>query len=365
MVAARIDTAPIASWHVLTASGALDCAAAPALWQAISGLLDAGAAAVVVDLSGVTLLDCACITPLVEAARRAQPQATDMHVVGARGRVRRVLEITGAAAELGIGPPGTGAAGNNRSGQDMTVEAMLAARAVLPPADARRPVLRDLAVELCLPLAERLAGHYRQTGQPGDDLTQVAVVGLLKAVDRYEPARGVRFLSFALPTILGELRRHFRDYTWSVHVPRHLQELRLSINGVADAMTQRLRRTPTAGELADHLDQPLEDVSEAMVAAQGYTPASLSQAVGDGASIELGDLFGGPDEDLDRVDQHESLVLLMDALPDHEQRVLAYRFFGNLTQTQIAGLLGVSQMQVSRLQSRALGRLRRGLLADG
>ena len=365
MAAARIRTAPIAAWQVLTGCGPLDYAAAPALRRALDGLLASHAAAVVVDLSGVTLLDCACVTPLLEAARRAEPQATDLYVVGARGRVRTVLEITGAAAELGI-DRGTRADRSDHDPAIETVEAMLAARAVLPAADPHRQVLRELAVERCLPLAERLAGHYRQAGQPGDELTQVAAVGLLKAVDRFEPARGVRFLGFALPTILGELRRYFRDQTWGVHVPRQWQELRLSINGAADAMTQRLRRAPTAGELAEHLDVPLADVWEAIVAAQGYAPASLSQPVGvDGRAIELGDVLGGPDEDMERVDRHLSLVPLMDALPDHEQRVLAYRFFGNLTQTEIAGLLGVSQMQVSRLQSRALGRLRRGLLADG
>jgi RNA polymerase sigma-B factor len=362
MVSAQIETARVGGWQVLSASGPLDYAASSAFDAALTGLLDTRAAGLVVDLSGVTLFDCACINPLVAAGRRAQPQATDLYVVGARGRVRTALEITGAAAELGIDAPDA----VDQAAQEVAVdfvEAMLAARAVLPAGDPRRRLLRDEAVELCLPLADRLSAHYRASGQPGDELAQVAAVGLLKAVDRYEPARGARFLSFALPTVLGELRRHFRDHTWGVHVPRHLQELRLSINSAADTMTQRLYRTPTPGEVAASLGVPLEDVLEALVAAQGYAPASLSQPVGDGASIDLADLVGGPDEELDRVDHHESLALLMGALPDHEQRVLAYRFYGNLTQTQIAGLLGVSQMQVSRLQSRALGRLRRSLLA--
>jgi len=362
MVCARIETACVGGWQVLTASGPLDLAAASVLDSALTGLLDTQAAALVVDLAGATLFDCACINPLVESGRRAQPQATDLYVVGARGRVRKALEITGAAAELGIDASDA----SDRVGQEVAigaVQAMLAARAVRPAGDPCRQLLRDRVVELSLPLAVRLAGHYRGTGQPGDELAQVAAVGLLKAVDRYEPERGAPFLSFALPTILGELRRYFRDHTWGVHVPRHLQELRLSINGAAETMTQRLRRSPTPGEVAAFLKVPPEDVSEALVAAQGYAPASLSQPVGEDVTLELGDLVGGPDEDLDRVDHHESLTLLMGALPDHEQRVLAYRFYGNLTQTQIAGLLGVSQMQVSRLQSRALGRLRRSLLA--
>ena len=361
MVAVSFDVTPIAAWRVLTASGELDLTVRARLRHVLGGLLDGGTAAVVVDLTGVTLLDCACVGVLVEARGQANRLGTELCFIGARGRARRVLEITGADAALGLDDPASG--GAPVSGR--TVEAMLAARAVLPPADPRRKLLRDLAVERCLPLAARLAGHYRQSNQAGDELTQVATVGLLKAVDRYDPGRGTGFLSFAFPTVLGELRRYFRDHAWGVHVPRHLQELRLSINQASDAMTQRLHRPPTTGELADQLGEPVDEVAEALVAAQGYAPVSLSQPVGDGVSVELGDLVGGPDDGLDRVEYHESLRPMMARLPDHEQRALAYRFYGNLTQTQIARLLGVSQMQVSRLQSRALNRLREGLLSDG
>ena len=364
MAAARIEVRQVAAWQVLTGSGELDCAVAPKLRRALLAVLDAGADAVVVDISGVTLLDCACIGVLVEAVHRAQRQGSDLRFVGAMGRVRRVLEITGAGAELGIDNPPPGTAGRAHEVAVETVEAVLAARTALPPDDGRRHVLRNLAVELCLPLAERLAGHFRQTSQADDELIQVAAVGLVKAVDRYEPERGTGFLSFAFPTILGELRRHFRDHTWAVHVPRHLQELRISIKQATDAMSQRLCREPTVRELAHQLAAPVEEVSEAMVAAQGYLSASLSQPVAAGASTELGDLIGESDQDLDRVDHHESLRPLLAGLPDREQRVLAYRYYGNMTQTQIAALLGVSQMQVSRLQARALTRLREALLPD-
>jgi RNA polymerase sigma-B factor len=140
--------------------------------------------------------------------------------------------------------------------------------------------------------------------------------------------------------------------------------LRISIKQATDAMSQRLCREPTVRELAHQLAAPVEEVSEAMVAAQGYLSASLSQPVAAGASTELGDLIGESDQDLDRVDHHESLRPLLAGLPDREQRVLAYRYYGNMTQTQIAALLGVSQMQVSRLQARALTRLREALLPD-
>ncbi len=199
--------------------------------------------------------------------------------------------------------------------------------------------------------------------QRADDPTQIAVVGLLKAVDRFDPARGTGFLGFAVPTILGEIRRYFRDQTWAVHVPRHLQELRLAMNQATGPMTQRLGREPNATELADGLDEPVEDVRESMLAAQGYAPASLSQPVGDSSTLVLGDLIGAPDKDLDRVDYHESLAPLVAALPEREREALVYRFFGNMTQTQVAEILGVSQMHVSRLLARALARLRAALVA--
>jgi RNA polymerase sigma-B factor len=202
-------------------------------------------------------------------------------------------------------------------------------------------------------------------GQSIDDLSQVAAFGLLQAIDRYDPGRGERFVSFALPTILGELRRHFRDHAWGIHVPRRLQELRLSINHATDAMTQRLHRAPTVGELAEHLDASCEEVREAMVAAQGYLPASLSQPVGIDGSTELSDMIGASDPNLDHLEQRESVKRLLLTLPDREKRVLCYRFFGNMTQAQVAEALGISQMHVSRLQSRALGRLRGGLFAQG
>ncbi len=158
-------------------------------------------------------------------------------VVGAHAIVRRVLEITGAAGELGLSPTDK----HDRFGREVSgteVEAMLAACAALPEHgdhDGRRQLLRDLAVQACLPLAQRLAGPYRRLNDPGDDLIQVAAVGLVKAVDRFDPTRGTGFMAFMFPTVLGELRRHFRDETWAVHVPRHLQELRLSMNRTVEA----------------------------------------------------------------------------------------------------------------------------------
>ncbi len=315
-----------------------------------------------VDLTGVTFMDCSCVGVLAAGARRAGPAR--LRVVGVAGRVRKVLDITGAAATVGIDPAGTGTPGHQRDAAVLeTVEAVLAARAVLPDRDPRREALRTGAVERCVPLAARLAGHYRPAGQAGDDLVQVALIGMINAIDRYDPARGGRFISFALPTVFGELRRHFRDHTWGVHVPRQLQELRLSIDQAADALTQRLRHTPSTTELAEHLAVTREEVNEAMLAAAGYAPASLSRPLSAASPTQLADLIGEPDRELERVEQREAIMQMVARLPDQERQVLTHRFSGNLPQAQIARLLGVSQMQVSRLQRRALARLRVRLLA--
>jgi RNA polymerase sigma-B factor len=363
-VGVGIETSTVGAWHVLAADGELDAGVVPALSGVLSDLIQAGAGGVVVDLSGVSLLSCGCVHVLVNAADRAVMSGVALRVVGARGTVERVLRITGATLLLGIDVDTPGREPYAREVTADAVEAMLAARAALPELDERREVLRAHAVQVCLPLAERLAGRYRRPYEGGDELTQIAVVGLLKAVDRFDPARGTGFLGFAFPTILGEIRRYFRDQTWAVHVPRHLQELRLAMNQAAGSMAQSLGREPTIAELADRLEESVEDVRESMVAAQAYVPASLSQPVGDGGTLVLGDLLGVPDEDLDRVDYHESLGPLVAALPELERQAVAYRFFGNMTQAQIGEILGVSQVHVSRLLTRAIARLRAGLLAS-
>jgi RNA polymerase sigma-B factor len=361
-VAVGIETSTVGGWRVVAAAGELDSGVGPALRGVLTDLIQLGSDAIVVDLSGVALLSGACVHVLVYAAGRAETSGVLLRVVGARGTVLRVLQISGAAADLGIDPDPDGREPTGRDIAADVVEAILAARAALPEADARRDVLRDRAVQTCLPLAERLAGRYSRPHDRRDELTQVAFVGLLKAVDRFDPARGTRFLGFAFPTILGEIRRYFRDQTWAVHVPRHLQELRLAMIEIAGPMAQQLGREPTTAELADELDEPVENLWESMVAAQGYATTSLSQPVGESGTLVLGDLIGSLDEDLTRVDHHEMLAPLVAALPERERKALAYRFFGNMTQTQIAQMLGVSQMQVSRLLTRALARLRTSLL---
>ena len=228
--------------------------------------------------------------------------------------------------------------------------------------DARR-MAREQLVRSAMPFAGRLARRYRGRGEPMDDLEQVARLGLLKAVDRFDPERGA-FTGFAAATIIGELRRHFRDRTWGVHVPRRMQELSIEVNRASTEMTAKLRRSPTVAELAERLRVDEEDVLAALETAAAYTPLSLNMPARAESEAELGDLIGGADVGLEAVDDRLTVASLLCRLPERERRILALRFYGNKTQTEIATELGISQMHVSRLLSRALAWLREAMLSD-
>jgi len=228
--------------------------------------------------------------------------------------------------------------------------------------DARRSA-RERLVRSAMPFAGRLARRYRGRGEPMDDLEQVARLGLLKAVDRFDPARGA-FTGFAAATIIGELRRHFRDRTWGVHVPRRMQELSIEVNRASTELTAKLRRSPTVPELAARLRVDEEEILAALETAAAYTPLSLNMPARAESEAELGDLLGGADVGLEAVDDRLTVASLMCRLPERERRILALRFYGNKTQTEIAAELGISQMHVSRLLSRALTWLREAMLSD-
>jgi RNA polymerase sigma-B factor len=223
---------------------------------------------------------------------------------------------------------------------------------------ATDPALRDEAIEAWLPLARHLAARYTGRGEPTDDLVQTATIGLIKAVDRYDPERGVDFAAFAIPTVLGEIKRHFRDRTWSIRVPRRLQEMRLRISQASGELTQTLGRSPTVTDLAAHLKVTEEEVLEGLEGAQAYSATSLSTPVGPEGVLELGDTLGAEDDDLRLAELRIALGPAMAALADRDRRILAMRFFGNLTQSEIAEQMGISQMHVSRLIARALRTLR-------
>ena len=217
---------------------------------------------------------------------------------------------------------------------------------------------REELVNRFLPLATRLAGRYRQTAEAQDDLDQVASLGLLKAIDRYDPALGP-FVRFAVPTIMGELKRHFRDKGWGMRVPRALQESFLQVNEAVAELSGRLGRSPTPRDIATHTGLSVERVLEAIEASRAYSPAALDAPhPGDeDGSRTLGDSLGGDDPGYESVDLGQALAPAFRALPPREQRILKLRFIDDLTQSEIAAQVGVSQMHVSRLLTRSLERL--------
>ncbi len=230
--------------------------------------------------------------------------------------------------------------------------------------DPDRPQLRERAIEAWLPMARRLASRYRNRGETYGDLAQVAVEGLIKAVDRYQPGRGVEFPGFAIPTVTGEIKRHFRDRTWFVHVPRRLQELWQRISAAGDELTHRNGHQPTVAELAAHLGIGEEEVLEGLEGARAYTATSLSTPVGEDTDATLGDLLGGEDHELELAELHIALGPAFKVLDEREKTLLSLRFYGNMTQSDIADKLGISQMHVSRLLAKALGKLRKELFED-
>ena len=226
--------------------------------------------------------------------------------------------------------------------------------------ESRDPAVRETLVERFLPLARRLARRYERGGESFDDLLQVASLGLVKAVDRYEPNRGVAFSSYAVPTILGELKRYFRDTGWAVHVPRGLQERAMKVDQTSAKLTTRLGRAPSIADVAEAMGLELEEVLEAMGASQAYDAVSL-EAGRDSERPEegtIGETLGEEDERLELVEYGTTIAGTLRALPDRDRLVLKLRFVDDMTQSEIAARIGVSQMQVSRLIRRALDRLR-------
>ena len=219
---------------------------------------------------------------------------------------------------------------------------------------------RDKIVERCLPLADHIARRFEGRGEPRDDLVQVARVGLVNAVVRFDVEAGSDFVSFAVPTIMGEVRRHFRDNSWSVKVPRRLKELHLRLGTATAELSQRLGRAPTATELAGELDMDRTEVIEGLVAGSSYNTLSIDTGGGsdDDDVRAIADTLGDVDAGLDRIEDREALRPLLEALPERERMVLVLRFFESMTQTQIAERVGISQMHVSRLLAKSLTRLR-------
>ncbi|MEU4995859.1 RNA polymerase sigma factor SigF [Streptomyces sp. NPDC021622] len=234
------------------------------------------------------------------------------------------------------------------------------------PHGPERDALRQELVSAWLPMAERLAGRFRNRGESLDDLRQVAALGLVKAVDRYDPERGSAFESYAVPTVTGEIKRHFRDHMWTLHVPRRVQDLRNRVRFARQDLTQTVPgRAPTLAEIAERAQLSEEDAAAGLEALDSFTALSLdAELPGSEDGYALRDVLGGPDSALDVVVDREAVKPRIAALPERERDILYMRFFGDMTQSRIAEQLGISQMHVSRLISRCCDRLRDQVMRD-
>jgi RNA polymerase sigma-B factor len=246
------------------------------------------------------------------------------------------------------------------AGRDQQAVDAITDFASLPPGHPARPALREQAIEAWLPMARRLAHRYAGRGEPLDDLRQVATIGLIKAVDRFDPEQGADFVAYALPMILGEIKRHFRDRTWSVRVPRDLQEMALKVERAVNELTRDLHRQPTVPELGLHLGISEEAALEALEAAGAYHATSLDTPRGTESEPgdTLADTIGGEEDGYDAAEDRATIDRLMRSITPREREVLRLRFEEDMTQAEIGELIGVSQMQVSRLIRQAVARLR-------
>lgn len=248
-----------------------------------------------------------------------------------------------------------------RSGaSEYAVVATLMAQAAETDDAGRKSRLREQAIAAAMPLADHVARRFSGRGEPFDDLLQVAHVGLVNAVDRFDPERGSDFLSFAVPTIMGEVRRHFRDNTWSIRVSRRAKDTAQAIARGIDELVQTLGRSPRPTELAAHLDLPLTEVIDGLLARSAHSATSIDQAsTSDGGEGRpLVETLGTDDPDMERVADSVTIRPLLERLPARERRILALRFFESKSQSEIAAEVGLSQMHVSRLLSATLKKLR-------
>ncbi|GAA4542513.1 SigB/SigF/SigG family RNA polymerase sigma factor [Amycolatopsis samaneae] len=239
-------------------------------------------------------------------------------------------------------------------GTELDVTPLFTKLAELPAEDSEREAIRDRLVRAHLELARNLARKFRNRDEAMDDLIQIATIGLIHAVDRFDPTQGTDFLAFAVPTISGELRHHFRDNSWSVRVPRRLKELSASISAAREELTIQLSRAPRPSEIATHLGVSMEDVYEGLRAGQGRYGASLDNLLENSAHTR----FGAPDANLGQAELREALRPLLDGLAERERKIVALRFGSGMSQSDIARRVGVSQMQVSRLLAATLKKLR-------
>lgn len=359
-----IDTQVTEHLDLVVVSGSLDFASVAELTKELEPRLREHRRDVLLDLTGITVLDARAVSELLRMAELAENHGGQLQVIGARGVVLEVLQITGAAKQLGV---------YESSPQQATRQLSSApandplARALthlvhLPCDSPARRELRDRVVTDLLPLAAQLARRFRDRGESHEDLKQVAVLALINAVDRFDPKRG-DFFPFAVTTMTGELKRHLRDRSWAVRPPRRLQQLSLEVRWAETHLGQLLGRSPTPADIADFLDVSEESVLEAVAAHQARRSTSL-QAPVRAADVPLVDTLGDHDHRLDDIDSWVSLRDVITNLPERTRRILEMRFGHGMTQSQIAHAVGVSQMHVSRILTATLHRLRQALTGE-
>ena len=377
----RIDVRRLGAADLVMVEGPLDLATTPRLRAVLEARLAEGRLDLVLDLDRTTLLSASAAGLLASLSERVDRLGGSLCAVGARGIALDALQILGLDKRLAAYDepveilerfpvveveddeyrhadvsdrwPGS---------RNITVHALLAGAQSLPDDAPERADLRRQAIEDNIGFAQRLARRFRDRGEPVDDLIQVAMVGLVNAVNGYDPARGCEFGGYATPTIVGEIRRYFRDKGWRIKVPRRLQELRLQVNRARVELSQTLGASPTLSDIAKHLDVTEDEVAEAIEIAQLYNPISLSAPAGPDSDLGVADPIGDLDPGMEAVDNRESVKPLLASLPERERKILTMRFFGDMTQSQIASELGISQMHVSRLLSQTLLKLRSALV---
>jgi RNA polymerase sigma-B factor len=370
----RIDVRRLGDADLVLVEGSLDLATTPRLRAVLDARIAEGRVELVLDLDRVKLLDAGATGMLVKVANLAERHGGTLRALGARGISVEVLQIVGLDKRLHTydepadiltrfpsDEPSNDAHPRWPGSRDITVHALLSAVLALPADAPDRAVLRRQAIEDNVAFAQRLARRFRDRGEPLDDLAQVAMVGLVNAIDGYDPSRGCEFAGYATPTIVGEIRRYFRDKGWRIKVPRRLQELRLQVNKARVELSQTMGASPTNADLARHLGVSDDDVAEAIEIGRLYNPVSLSAPAGPDTDLGVADPLGEDDPGMAAVDNRESVKPLLAALPERERRILTMRFFGDMTQSQIAAELGISQMHVSRLLTQTLANLREAL----
>jgi RNA polymerase sigma-B factor len=247
---------------------------------------------------------------------------------------------------------------------DAQAACLIATLTALPPTDPRRERVRQQAIIAWTPLARRLARRYATRPSTLDDIEQTAMIGLIKAVDRFDPDHGADFVAYAIPTIVGELKRYFRDHGWMIRVPRRLHDLHLKIAEANARIAQTLGRRPTVTDIAHDLRLSEEEVIEGLEGGCAHRPASLSTPISADNGQELGDTIGSDDYGYEFTEWHIDLRTAVADLTDTEKHLLSLRFYGNLTQAEIADEMGLSQMRISRLLAATITKLRTHLLPE-